>query len=127
MFGLLEEHELLMHRTAGEALGMVKRYRSGETLAEIASAVDKTPNSIRGKLVSEGVYTEYKEINFRLSQMDNANLEQLIVKEGMEYSFGDMLQYLHEAGYLRVSRVTQQGYYSVKGGVIQLDQKRQLP
>ena len=52
--------------------------------------------------------------------MDNANLKQLIVKEGMEYSFEDMLQYLHEAGYLRVSRVTQQGYYSVKGGIIQL-------
>ena len=101
-------------------LEVVDRYKSGETLEEIASAVNKTPNSIRGKLVSEGVYTEYKEINFRLSQMSNPNLEHLILKEGMECSFEDTLQYLHDAGYLRVSRVTQEGCYSVRGGVIQL-------
>ncbi len=99
---------------------VVERYTSGETVEEIASAVNKTPNSIRGKLVSEGIYTEYKEINFRLSQMGNPNLEHLILNEGMEYSYEDTLRYLHDAGYLRVSRVTQEGYYSVRGGVIQL-------
>ena len=101
-------------------LEIVKRYKFGETLEEIATAVDKTPNSIRGKLVSEKVYTEYKDINFRLSQMTNVEIEPLNLTEGMEFSFDDAVQYLNEAGYIRVSQVNEEGYYSVKGGLIKL-------
>ena len=101
-------------------LEVVERYKSGETLEGIASAVDKTPNSIRGKLVSEGVYSEYKNVNFRLSQMTNPEIGPLNLRKGMEYSFDDTIQYLNDAGYLRVSQVNQEGYYSVKGGVIQV-------
>ena len=101
-------------------LEVVERYKSGETLEEIASAVDKTPNSIRGKLVSEKVYTEYKNVNFRLSQMTNAEIEPLNLTEGMEYSFDKAVQFLNEAGYIRVSQVNEEGYYSIKGGVIKL-------
>jgi transcription-repair coupling factor (superfamily II helicase) len=101
-------------------LEIVKRYKFGETLEEIATAVDKTPNSIRGKLVSEKVDTEYKEVNFRLSQMTNAEIEPLNFTEGMEFSFEDAVQYLNEAGYIRVSQVNEEGYYSVKGGIIKV-------
>ena len=101
-------------------LEVVRRYKAGETLEEIATALDKTPNSIRGKLVSEKVYTEYKDVNFRLSQMTNAEIEPLNLTEGMEYSFDDATQYLNEAGYIRVSQVNDEGYYSVKGGMIKV-------
>ena len=101
-------------------LEVVKRYKVGETLEEIAIAVGKTPNSIRGKLVSEKVYTQYKEVNFRISQMTNAEIEPLNLTQGMEYAFDDTTQYLNEAGYIRVSQVNEEGYYSVKGGLIKV-------
>jgi lipoprotein signal peptidase len=101
-------------------LDVVMRYKSGETLEEIAIAVDKTPNSIRGKLVSEKVYTQYKDVNFRLSQMTNVEIEPLNLTQGMEYAFDDTTQYLNEAGYIRVSQVNEEGYYSVKGGLIKV-------
>jgi lipoprotein signal peptidase len=101
-------------------LEVVKRYKVGETLEEIAIAVGKTPNSIRGKLVSEKVYTQYKEVNFRISQMTNAEIEPLNLTQGMEYAFDDTTQYLNEAGYIRVSQVNKEGYYSVKGGLIKV-------
>jgi len=101
-------------------LEIVKRYKFGETLEEIATAVDKKPNSIRGKLVSEKVYTKYKDVNFRLSQMTNAEIEPLNLTEGMEFSFDAAVQYLNEAGYIRVSQVNEEGYYSVKGGIIKV-------
>ena len=38
----------------------------------------------------------------------------------MEFSFDDAVQYLNEAGYIRVSQVNEEGYYSVTGGAIKL-------
>ena len=38
----------------------------------------------------------------------------------MEFSFDDVVQYLNEAGYIRVSQVNEEGYYSVTGGAIKL-------
>ena len=38
----------------------------------------------------------------------------------MEFSFDDVVQYLNEAGYIRVSQVNEEGYYSVKGGIIKV-------
>jgi lipoprotein signal peptidase len=119
--GITEEYRPEPPKYSEElTLEVVKRYKAGETLEEIATAFDKTPNSIRGKLVSEKVYTEFKDVNFRLSQMTNAEIEPLNLTEGMEFSFDDAVQYLSEAGYIRVSQVNEEGYYSVKGGLIKL-------
>ena len=52
--------------------------------------------------------------------MGNPNIEHLILREGMEYPFDYTLQHLHDAGYLRVTKVNQEGYYSVRGGIIQV-------
>ena len=119
--GIIEEYRPEPPKYSEElTLEVVKRYKAGETLEEIATALDKTPNSIRGKLVSEKVYTEYKDVNFRLSQMINAEIEPLNLTEGMEFSFDAAVQYLNEAGYIRVSQVNEEGYYSVKGGMIKV-------
>jgi len=119
--GIIEEYRPEPPKYSEElTVEVVTRYKSGETLEEIATALDKTPNSIRGKLVSEKVYTEYKDVNFRLSQMINAEIEPLNLTEGMEFSFDAAVQYLNEAGYIRVSQVNEEGYYSVKGGMIKV-------
>jgi transcription-repair coupling factor (superfamily II helicase) len=52
--------------------------------------------------------------------MTNAEIEPLNLTQGMEYAFDDTTQYLNEAGYIRVSQVNKEGYYSVKGGLIKV-------
>jgi len=64
---------------------IIQRYKSGETLEEIASAVGKTPNSVRGKLVAEGVYTQFNNLNLRASQINNSNPEQIPVLNRLYY------------------------------------------
>jgi len=97
---------------------IIRRFKAGETLEAIASDTGKTLRSLRGKLVSEGIYSQYKDINLRLSQMTNKDLEPLLLSNGAEYPLEDVAQYLMDAGYMRVSQVTEEGCYSITGGTI---------
>jgi hypothetical protein len=97
---------------------IVHKFKSGETLEAIAADAGKTTNSIRGKLVSEGIYSQYKDINLRVSQMAQEQPEPLLLSTGLEYSRESLIQYLNDAGYMRVSTVDKEGYYSVLGGII---------
>jgi lipoprotein signal peptidase len=99
---------------------IVQRFTSGEPIDEIAAAFDKTANSVRGKLVSLGIYSQYKDINLRLSQMSNAQMPTITVEQGVECGFSSLIQYLNDAGYFRVGQVTEEGCFSVRGGIIRV-------
>jgi lipoprotein signal peptidase len=99
---------------------IVQRFTSGEPIDEIAAAIDKTANSVRGKLVSLGIYSQYKDINLRLSQMSNAQMPTITVEQGVECGFSSLIQYLNDAGYFRVGQVTEEGCFSVRGGIIRV-------
>ena len=94
----------------------------GENLEDIAEFSGKTVTSIRGKLVSEKVYSQFKMQRMNAIQKrtfdDGTVLSQLELKAGQEYRFDDLLAYLNKAGYLRVNRSCEMGYYSVHGGVV---------
>ena len=45
-------------------------------------------------------------------------MEPLVIQQGTENSFEGVIEYLNGSGYLRVSRATEEGYYSVSGGNI---------
>ena len=53
--------------------------------------------------------------------MKNPEIGALVLEEGMECSFDETLQYLNEAGYIRVSSPNKEGYYSVTGGIIEVN------
>ena len=95
-------------------------YKSGKSLDEISLVTGKSTNSIRGKLVSEGIYSEFRDINYRLSQMHNQEVADLNLKVGWHYPFESLIDYLNNAGYIRVSRVNEEGFFEVKGGIVTL-------
>ena len=97
---------------------IIHRFKSGETLEAIAADAGKTPQSIRGKLVSEGIYGQYKDINLRLSLMEQTEREPLMLSNGVEHPLEDVAQYLIDVGYMRVSQVTEEGCYSIAGGTV---------
>ena len=101
---------------------IIEKYKMGENLEDIAKFSGKTVTSIRGKLISEKVYSQFKMQRMNAIQrgvMDGGRtLTPLELKSGQEYRFDDLLSYLNKAGYLRVNRVSEQGCYSVKGGVV---------
>ena len=96
----------------------------GESLEDIADLTGKTVTSIRGKLVSENVYSQFKTQRMNAIQRgtfhDGHALTPLELKSGQEYRFDDLLSYLNKAGYLRVNRSCEMGYYSVHGGVVNI-------
>ena len=101
---------------------IIEKYKMGESLEDIADLTGKTVTSIRGKLVSEKVYSQFKMQRMNAIQRrtfdDGTVLSHLELKAGQEYRFDDLLTYLNKAGYLRVNRSCEMGYYSVHGGVV---------
>jgi len=101
---------------------IIEKYKMGENLEDIAEFSGKTVTSIRGKLVSEKVYSQFKMQRMNAIQKrtfdDGTALSHLELKAGQEYRFDDLLTYLNKAGYLRVNRSCEMGYYSVHGGVV---------
>ena len=101
---------------------ITEKYKMGENLEDIAKSAGKTVASIRGKLVSEKVYSQFKTQRMNAIQRGvldgGSTLNPLELKSGLEYRFDDLLSYLNKAGYLRINRSCEMGYYSVHGGVV---------
>ena len=97
---------------------IVARYKSGETLEDIAIAVGKTPNSVRGKLVSEDIYTKFKDLNQRMRDIEVHHSDPITLRIGTETQFEAFLEYLNGSGYRRLDRASEPGIYLVKGGAV---------
>ena len=101
---------------------ITRRYKAGESMEDIAEYAGKTVASIRGKLVSEKVYSQFKTMRLNAMQRGNSDPDTTLVPlqltRGQEQSFEDLLSYLNDAGYLRVTTVREQGNYSVNGGLV---------
>ena len=97
---------------------IVARYKSGETLEDIAIAVGKTPNSVRGKLVSEDIYNRFKDLNQRMRDVEVHQSDPMTLRIGAETQFEAFLEYLNGSGYRRLDRASEPGVYVVKGGAV---------
>lgn len=50
--------------------------------------------------------------------MEQTEREPLMLSNGVEHPLEDVAQYLIDAGYMRVSQVTEEGRYSIAGGTV---------
>jgi len=97
---------------------IIARYKSGETLEGIAIAFGKTPNSVRGKLVSEDIYTRFKDLNQRMRDVEVHHSDPMTLRIGAETQFEAFLEYLNGSGYRRLDCASEPGVYLVKGGAV---------
>ena len=97
---------------------IIARYKSGETLEDIAIALGKTPNSVRGKLVSEDIYTRFKDLNQRMRDIEVNHSDPMTLRIGTETQFEAFLEYLNGSGYRRLDRASEPGVYVIKGGAV---------
>ena len=103
------------------AAEIIEKYKKGDPLEDIASSFGRSVASIRGKLVSEGVYRKFEHLRMQALMRDTQLVTDPIeLRKGENLPMDELLTLLNDSGYVRAPSLREPGQYTVTGGIVDI-------